>query len=169
MSKEIDQLIEKGYLVLKKIIPLNFIDELILITNNLLNEQSDQERDEQKSTGSMINLSKDPFFADLISYKTVLETLKKFGIYDLRFSSGYIISKPAFSPPLFWHFDWAAWDHPFSWGKIPAQLFFMYYLVDTNINNGCLRVIPKSQASQRSYTPRISVSKRGKGYPSKCR
>ena len=75
MSKEIDQLLEKGYLVLKKIIPLNFIDELILITNNLLNEQSDQERDEQKSTGSMINISKDPFFADLISYKTVLEIL----------------------------------------------------------------------------------------------
>ena len=148
MSKEIDQLLEKGYLVLKKIIPLNFIDELILITNNLLNEQSDQERDEQKSTGSMINISKDPFFADLISYKTVLEILKNIGIYDLRFSSGYIISKPAFSPKLFWHFDWAAWDHPFSWGKIPAQLFFMYYLVDTNINNGCLRVIPKSHIEE---------------------
>ena len=97
MYNEIDQLLEKGYLVLKKIIPLNFIDELILITNKLLNEQSDQERDKQKSTGSMINISKDPFFADLISYKTVLETLKKVGIHDLRFSSGYIISKPAFS------------------------------------------------------------------------
>ena len=61
---------------------------------------------------------------------------------------GYIISKPALSPPLFWHFDWAGWDHPFSWAKIPAQLFFMYYLVDTNINNGCLRVIPKSHIEE---------------------
>ena len=35
MTKEIDQLLEKGYLVLKKIIPLNFIDELTLVDKNI--------------------------------------------------------------------------------------------------------------------------------------
>ena len=144
MSSDLDQLLEYGYFVLKNIIPSDLIDELTSITNKLLDEQSDQEIDEQKSTGSMIHISEDPFFANLISYKNVLDKLKRSGIYDLKFSSGYIISKPALSPPLFWHYDWAGWDHPFSWTKIPAQLFFMYYLVDTNVHNGCLRVIPKS-------------------------
>jgi ectoine hydroxylase-related dioxygenase (phytanoyl-CoA dioxygenase family) len=63
---------------------------------------------------------------------------------DTRFSSGFVISKPPQSPPLFWHYDWAAWNHPYSYEVFPAQIFLMLYLVDTTPANGCLRVIPKS-------------------------
>ena len=67
MSSDLDQLLEYGYFVLKNIIPSDLIDELTSITNKLLDEQSDQEIDEQKSTGSMIHIFEDPFFANLIS------------------------------------------------------------------------------------------------------
>ena len=50
MSSDLDQLLENGYFVLKNIIPSDFIDELTSISNKLLDEQSDQEMDEQKST-----------------------------------------------------------------------------------------------------------------------
>jgi ectoine hydroxylase-related dioxygenase (phytanoyl-CoA dioxygenase family) len=36
------------------------------------------------------------------------------------------------------------WEHPISYTDKPQQYFLMYYLVDTNRNNGCLRLIPGS-------------------------
>ena len=60
------------------------------------------------------------------------------------FSSGYLISKPAKSPPLFWHQDWWGWDHPSSYTSTVAQFFVMIYLQKTDRENGCLRVIPGS-------------------------
>ena len=51
-------------------------------------------------------------------------------------------------PPLFWHFDWGGWDHPFSYGRMPVQVFIMVYLVDTNRRHGCLRVIPRSHIQE---------------------
>ena len=77
MSSDLDQLLENGYFVLKNIIPSDFIDELTSISNKLLDEQSDQEMDEQKSTGSMIHISDDPFFANLISYKKCFRKTEK--------------------------------------------------------------------------------------------
>ena len=45
---------------------------------------------------------------------------------------------------IFWHYDWFAWDDPTVYLLRPQQVFLMYYLVDTTIENGCLRVIPGS-------------------------
>ena len=70
------------------------------------------------------------------------------GFDDVRFSEGYLISKPPRSPQLFWHFDWMGWSHPRSYEKTPLQAFFMYYLVDTRRENGCLRVIPRSHIDE---------------------
>lgn len=60
------------------------------------------------------------------------------------FSSGFIISKPPHSPPLFWHQDWWGWNDPVSYEPLPQQVFLMYYLVDTSRENGCLRLIEGS-------------------------
>lgn len=63
---------------------------------------------------------------------------------DPTFTDGYIISKPPESPRLFWHYDWFAWNHPSAYAAEPPQVFLMYYLVDTTVVNGCLRVLPGS-------------------------
>ena len=55
-----------------------------------------------------------------------------------------MISKPPHSPPLYWHQDGVLWNHPISYTNEPQQYFLMYYLVDTDLGNGCLRVIPGS-------------------------
>lgn len=61
---------------------------------------------------------------------------------DLRWISGYISSKAAHSPPLWWHQDWWCWDHPVSYQRAPAQLAVLCYLAATSRGNGALRVLP---------------------------
>ena len=39
---------------------------------------------------------------------------ERLGLQGTRFSSGYVISKPAGGPALFWHQDWWGWRHPIS-------------------------------------------------------
>ena len=99
--------------------------------------------EEQKSTGSLISVYGDPFFAELVAHSPALDALSTLGYPNPRWSSGFVISKPGHSPPLFWHQDWWGWNDPVSYTDLPLQLFLMYYLVDTRIENG-LRVIAGS-------------------------
>lgn len=55
-----------------------------------------------------------------------------------------ILSKPAHGPALYWHQDFMDWDHPQASLPWPVRIFLSYYLVDTDVNNGCLRAIPGS-------------------------
>ncbi|WP_220771197.1 phytanoyl-CoA dioxygenase family protein, partial [Shewanella sp. MBTL60-007] len=103
-----------------------------------------QHRDRFKSTGSLCNFADHPEFADLICYPKFIDLLKSFGSNDPRWLSGYLISKPAGGPPLFWHQDWWGWRNEVSYQSSPVSLFFMIYLTDTSPENGCLRVIPGS-------------------------
>jgi ectoine hydroxylase-related dioxygenase (phytanoyl-CoA dioxygenase family) len=50
-------------------------------------------------------------------------------------------------PPLFWHQDWWGWDDASAYQPGGQQWFAMIYLTDTNVENGCLRVIPGSHRS----------------------
>jgi ectoine hydroxylase-related dioxygenase (phytanoyl-CoA dioxygenase family) len=63
---------------------------------------------------------------------------------DLRWISGYISVKDPHSPPLWWHQDWWAWDHPVSFQSDPVQVALLCYLSDTTEKTGALRVIPGS-------------------------
>ncbi|MDE0101532.1 MAG: phytanoyl-CoA dioxygenase family protein [Bryobacterales bacterium] len=67
------------------------------------------------------------------------------GLDDFRSGGTFqIISKPAGAPALYWHQDWARWDDPISKSPWPQQVFLNWYLTDTDVANGCLRVIPGS-------------------------
>ncbi len=109
-----------------------------------------QERvgDAYRAQGSMVALPhlRDPVFAELIAHPVALEALRQLGpgTGRITFTDGYVISKPPRSPRLFWHFDWYGWTDPSAFGSDPVQVFAMYYLTDTDRQNGCLRVIPGS-------------------------
>ena len=60
----------------------------------------------QRTTGSMFVIMQHPFFADIITYRPALDALARLGYGQPTFTDGYIISKPAHSPRLFWHYDW---------------------------------------------------------------
>ena len=97
-----------------------------------------------KSNGSLIHLADNPEYADVIASPALLELLRLCGATDPRFTGGFLISKPGGGPPLFWHQDWWGWDDDSAYRPRAQQLFAMIYLTDTNIENGCLRVIPGS-------------------------
>ena len=138
------QLIRDGYCVFEQVLTPEMLARVRDASDGLLAAQSAEHFDDQKSTGSMISVYDDPFFADLVAYAPALNALTALGYPNPRWSSGFVISKPGHSPPLFWHQDWWGWNDPISYTDVPQQLFLMYYLVDTRIENGCLRVIAGS-------------------------
>ncbi len=138
------QLIRDGYCVFAQALDAEMLARVRAASDGLLDAQSAEHFEEQKSTGSMISVYDDPFFAELVAYPAALAALASLGYPKPRWSSGFVISKSGHSPPLFWHQDWWGWNDPISYTNIPQQLFLMYYLVDTSIENGCLRVIAGS-------------------------
>jgi Phytanoyl-CoA dioxygenase (PhyH) len=63
---------------------------------------------------------------------------------DLRWISGYLSSKDAHSPPLWWHQDWWCWDHEVSYRRAATQVAVLCYLEDMSEQVGALRVLPGS-------------------------
>ena len=138
------QLLRDGYCVLERILTPEMLVRVLDASEGLIAAQPAEHFERYKSTGSMISVYDDPFFAELVAYQPALDALASLEFPNPRWSSGFVISKPGHSPPLFWHQDWWAWNDPVSYTDLPLQLFLMYYLVDTSIENGCLRVIAGS-------------------------
>jgi hypothetical protein len=138
------QLINEGYCILEEIYSQKLIDRMRAVTDVLVDQMTEDEVIRQRSTGSLISVMKHEGLVDLIVDTGALEALESIGLREIRFQSGYVISKPPKGPQLFWHFDWGGWSHPISFENIPVQIFLMIYLTDTSRENGCLRVIPGS-------------------------
>ena len=124
------------------------MDELRLKADAVLHRTSASHRERFKSNGSLCNIAELPEFASLLADSRIINAIAQCGGKDVRWTSGYLISKPAHGDPLFWHQDWWGWDAEISYTPQPTQLFVMIYLTDTRIENGCLRVIPGSHRYQ---------------------
>lgn len=144
------QLIEDGFCVFPSILDADTVGRVTEASDRLLDAQAPEHFEQQKSTGSLICVWDDPFFAELIAWRPALDALRGMGYDRPTFSTGFVISKPPQSPPLFWHQDWWGWNHPHSYTAEPQQVFFMYYLVDTSPENGCLRLIPGSHLKRHA-------------------
>lgn len=137
-----EELLRDGYCRIPGVLDAETLDRMRGVSGELTGAMSDEDRRTHKYTGSMISLADDERFSELIAYAKTLEAFQSLGFEDLRWTSGYVISKPPHSPSLFWHQDWGGWNEPESYEEAPLQLFAMFYLVDTTPENGCLRVIP---------------------------
>jgi ectoine hydroxylase-related dioxygenase (phytanoyl-CoA dioxygenase family) len=145
VSPERAQLEEQGFCVFEDVLDADLLRRTREASERLLDAQPAEHFEQQKSTGSMVSVAEDPFFADLVAAPGALAALRTLGYDDPKWASGFVISKPPQSPPLFWHQDWWGWNEEISttWAH-PPQAFLMYYLVDTTRANGCLRLIPGS-------------------------
>lgn len=149
-STQKNRLIRDGYCCFPRILDASMLERVCQVSDRLIDAQSPEHFEERKSTGSMISVYEDTFFAELVAYQPALDILAELGYLRPRWSSGYVISKPPHSPPLFWHQDWLGWNEPISYTDVPQQLFLMYYLVDTDQKNGCLRVIAGSHRKRHA-------------------
>ena len=141
------ELEDRGFIRLPAVFDDRFMDSLLLRAHATLFRESAEARDAVKSNGSLIHLADNPEYADVIASPALLERLRLCGATDPRFTGGFLISKPGGGPPLFWHQDWWGWDDDSAYRPRAHQLFAMIYLTDTNVENGCLRVIPGSHRS----------------------
>ncbi len=91
--------------------------------------------------------------------------LEELGLGDFKSGGAFqIISKPPNSPSLYWHQDWGRWDDPLSMSPWPQQVFLNWYLSDTTIENGCLRVIPGSHRKRIDLHEHLIPPHEGGGY-----
>ena len=160
----IDEFHRNGYCKVGNMFSKEFIQELQAECLALAKAIPVDLRKKYQSQGSLIQLLDYPYFSKVIAHKKLHDCFAEFGFEDTVFSSGYLISKPAKSPPLFWHQDWWGWDHPSSYTSTVAQFFVMIYLQKTDRENGCLRVIPGSHrkdfellSSLEAHTDEVSA------------
>ncbi len=145
-----ERLNRDGYCVFESVLDAQMLNRARQASNRLLEAQEEAHFKAQRSTGSLISVYDDAFFAELVTYPGALILFDELGFDDPKWASGYVISKPPKSPPLFWHQDWWGWDEPSSYEPPAQQLFFMYYLVDTESRNGCLKLIPGSHLKRHA-------------------
>jgi len=138
------QLEREGYCLLEGVIDEAMLARLREVTDQALARQDAAHFARNRAQGSLIRVTEHPFMARLVAYGPMLAALARLGFPDPKWGSGFIISKPPHSPPLFWHQDARFWNHPISYSARTIQCFLMIYLVDTTPRNGCLRVIPGS-------------------------
>ncbi len=148
-------LIDHGYCLIPKVLDDDIFGRVRTIAASGLADATPEHRALNRSQGSLVLMADYPAFAELIAYRRTLEVFAGLGFSDPRFSSGYIISKPPGGPPLFWHQDWWGWDDPLSYTDFVAQVFLFYYLTDTSVENGCLRLVPRSHRRRHAlhYAP----------------
>ena len=138
------QLDQDGYCLLENIIGDRMLERMREVTDEVLARTDETHFEEKRSQGSVIPAFEHPAMAELVTHPPVLAALADLGFVDPKWGSGFIISKPPHSPPLFWHQDGRFWDDPVCYTPQTIQCFLMIYLVDTMPYNGCLRVIPGS-------------------------
>lgn len=140
-----NHLLEEGFFIFENVLSKSMIYRLREATNSLLDDLSDEQRATSGHQGSVIQMEfQFSVFQELIAWPDTLKSLSKLGFDHPRYWSAYIISKEPKTPQNYWHQDWPFWGNAASYATLPHQLFIMFYLVDTNRENGCLRVIPRS-------------------------
>ncbi|MDQ2800224.1 MAG: phytanoyl-CoA dioxygenase family protein [Armatimonadota bacterium] len=149
-SEKRAQLLQDGYCKFDGILPSPLVARLRSASDTLLDALPREQAEALRAQGSLLPTTGAPLFVELITLPAALNALASLGFLHPTFSDGYVISKPGHSPRLFWHYDWFAWQDPYSFGPNPPQLFAMYYLSDTSRENGCLRVIPGSHIRHNS-------------------
>ncbi len=145
MKTKREQLLDEGFCIFENVLDDALLAELRNVTQELIATISDADAERYKYQGTNVRVDyQHPVFARLFALPNALDAMRELGFAHPKFWSAYMLSKPPHGPPLYWHQDWWAWDEPVSLLPSPPQMFLMYYLTDTDRENGCLRVIPGS-------------------------
>ena len=147
-----EQLIREGYCIFENVLAPEMVTKLNAMSKWTIAQEDPAHFDQYRAQGCIIPYWRypHPAFAELIAYPRAMSALAELGFDHPKVWSGFVISKPPHAPPLFWHQDGVLWEHPISYTDQPQQYFMMYYLVDTNRHNGCLRLVPGSHLKRHA-------------------
>jgi len=141
-----DTLLREGFCVVPDVLTPDMVAALSAATDRVIDAMDTQERERTGNQGIVFQMIyQEPAFQQLIAWPAALAALAGLGFSSPRYWSGYIVCKEPHTPAAtYWHQDWPFWDESISREIEPCQTFLMYYLSDTTIDNGCLRVIPRT-------------------------
>ena len=143
-ASKLNQLQKDGFCILENAADEYLLDKTRECVKSSFSDINEDHLERQRSPGTLIDSGNYPQLADLLDNPKPLEALSEMGYHINKFWKAVIISKPPGSPRLYWHQDCMMWKDPSAYSEISPMLFFMYYLEDTDRNNGCLRIIPGS-------------------------
>ena len=135
-------LIEEGFCVLENMLDADTLRHTREVAMKAVRELSAEQMEATRSPGTLINSDHHPGLAECIGNPRALAALEEMGFGGGKFWKAVIISKPGPSPRLYWHQDCMWWDDPRAYGDFSPMIFLMYYLDDTERENGCLRLLP---------------------------
>lgn len=154
-----DELVTQGYTCIPGVMPQSLLDRLrtwsgeifdrVTVRREIRYQGSDifvsTERNWSNDRELEENRFPDPIAEEIIDQPDQLAVCGQLGLEGLVSDDVVIIlSKPGYGPPLYWHQDFMKWQSPEAATPWPTRIFLSYYLIDTNRENGCLRVIPGS-------------------------
>jgi hypothetical protein len=117
-----DSFARDGYCVVPQVLDRTLIGAIEAFSNAATAAMSPAQQEEHKFTGSLIPIV-DPVFQPLLVNRATLAALDALGFgRDVKWSCGFIISKPPGGPSLAWHQDCAVWDHPVAYTDRPHQI-----------------------------------------------
>ena len=138
-----EQMTRDGYCVIDDILSEDFLHQLRQETERLIERH--EPNPDVRYQGQHVNVrgTDNAIIQKLLDWKPTRQALEKLGFGDFESNGGVIIlTKDPGEPSLYWHQDWMRWNDPISCSPWPQTMFVSYYLSDTSIENGCLKVIP---------------------------
>lgn len=138
-----EQVIREGYCVIDNILTGDFLRELWEESERLIEVHEPPE--DMKYQGQHVGVKgqDNNIIQKLLDWIPSRNALEKLGFGDFVSSGAIIIlTKDPGEPALYWHQDWTKWNDPLSSSPWPQTIFLSYYLKDTTVENGCLKVIP---------------------------
>ena len=138
-----NEMLNDGFCVIDDVVSEDFLQELRDETERLI--ANHEEPPDLVYQGQHVTQKRDenPVIDKLLSWSPSCQALEDLGFNDFETNGGIIIlTKEAKGPPLYWHQDWMRWNDPISLSPWPQTIFLNYYLTDTSVENGCLKVIP---------------------------
>jgi len=145
----VTQLDRDGFCLVPGVLGQTTIDLLTELAEQKLGGTDDDHFRRFAHHGSLIPITfDDERLATVLTSPEIRTAFCRLGFTDPRWISGYVIAKPPHSPGLWWHQDWWAWGHPYSYRRQATQIFCMIYLQSTSRKNGCLRALPGSHLNR---------------------
>ena len=139
------QVIRDGYCVVDGILTDEFLQEVRDESDRLMENYVRPEEFKYQGQHVTANGADNEVIQRLLDWPASRQALEQLGFGDFASTGGIIIlTKDPGEPALYWHQDWMQWNDPLSASPWPQVMFVSYYLSDTSIENGCLKVIPGS-------------------------
>ncbi len=138
-----EQMLHEGYCFVEGILTEDFLQELREESERLI--AAHEPPPDVKYQGQHVNVrgEDNDVIQRLLGWAPTRRALEEMGFGDFESTGGIIIlTKDPDEPALYWHQDWMEWNDPLSCTPWPQKMFVSYYLSDTTIENGCLKVIP---------------------------